>query len=121
MLVLNKKIKIVCAALVFILIAAAGYLAEKFENDAFVAETVAKEDAVSYTEADDSEDNGLININTAGAEELVELNGIGEEYANRIIKYRNENGRFETIEEIMKVSGISEKKFADIKDFICTE
>lgn len=60
----------------------------------------------------------LININTATAEELESLPGIGVSIAERIITYREENGGFDTIEEIVKVSGIGEKKFEAIKDQI---
>lgn len=60
-----------------------------------------------------------ININTADAEELTALPGIGEKISERIIEYRTENGRFYSIEEIMEVSGIGEAKFEAIKDMIC--
>ncbi len=62
-----------------------------------------------------------ININTATAEELDKLDGVGEKIAQRIIQYREEYGAFEVIEDIMKVSGIGEKKFAAMKDDICVE
>ena len=62
--------------------------------------------------------NGVININTASAEELTVLNGIGEKTADKIIEYRNENGKFSSIDEIMNVSGIGEKKFEKIKEHI---
>ena len=62
-----------------------------------------------------------ININTATAEELRELPGIGAVLSERIVSYREGCGGFKTIEEIMKVSGIGEKKFAAMRDFICTE
>ncbi len=60
----------------------------------------------------------LININTAGSEELQTLNGIGPAYAQRIIDYRNANGPFEKIEDIKNVSGIGDVTFSNIKDFI---
>ena len=60
----------------------------------------------------------MININTADAEELVKLKGVGEKTAEKIIEYR-EQCPFESIEDIMNVSGIGEKKFEDIKDMIC--
>lgn len=59
-----------------------------------------------------------ININTATQEELTSLSGIGEAKAKSIIKYREENGNFKSIEDIMKVSGISENLFAKIKENI---
>ncbi|NOH03454.1 MAG: ComEA family DNA-binding protein [Chloroflexi bacterium] len=64
------------------------------------------------------EDQDLININTATAEELDSLPGIGPTIAQRIIDYRTENGPFETIEDIMDVSGIGPSTFDQIKDLI---
>ena len=63
-------------------------------------------------------DNGKININTANKEELMSLPGIGEALANRILDYR-QNNKFKSINDIMNVSGIGEKKFDSIKDLIC--
>ena len=60
-----------------------------------------------------------IDINTANLSELMELPDIGEVLAQRIIDYRAENGPFDTIEDIMKVYGISDKRYAKIKDLIC--
>ena len=61
---------------------------------------------------------GKININTAAEKELVSLSGIGEGRAADIIAYRKENGAFSCIEDIMKVSGIGEKTFEEIKERI---
>lgn len=62
--------------------------------------------------------NDLININTATKEQLMTLTGIGESKANEIIKYREENGNFKSIDEIINVNGISEKIFEKIKSNI---
>lgn len=59
-----------------------------------------------------------VNINTASAEELMTLTGIGEAKAESIIRYREENGRFQNIEELMEISGIKEGVFEKIKDDI---
>lgn len=64
------------------------------------------------------EENILLNINTATVNELDELDGIGEAKAKAIVEYRNQNGKFKTIEEIKNVSGISEALFEKIKSFI---
>ena len=63
----------------------------------------------------------VININTADAQTLCLIPGIGEVISERIIKYREENGEFTDISQIMNVNGIGEKTFAKIKDFIKTE
>ncbi len=67
------------------------------------------------------QDEKKIDINTATMEELVELKYIGEKYAQRIIEFREKNGPFETIEDIMKVKGIGEKIFEVNKDLIVVE
>lgn len=60
-----------------------------------------------------------ININTATHDELDTLPGIGKSIANKIIEYREYNGKFNSIDELKGVSGIGEKKFEKIKDLIC--
>ena len=66
-------------------------------------------------------DGSKIDLNKATVQELVKLKGIGKKYAEQIIKYREENGKFEKIEDIMKVKGIGQKKFDAIKDLISVE
>jgi competence protein ComEA len=58
----------------------------------------------------------LVDINTASVKELAELPGIGEKVAARVVSYREENGRFKKIEEIMNVRGIGEKTFVKLRD-----
>lgn len=76
---------------------------ESLENDACI---------------DCSTSNGKVNINTASIDELKNLTGIGDKKAKDIISYREKNGNFNTIEDIMKVSGIGESGFAQIKEDI---
>ena len=61
-----------------------------------------------------------ISINTSTKEQLMTLQGIGEAKANDIIKYREENGPYETIEDLKKVPGIGDNLFAQIKEDITT-
>ena len=68
--------------------------------------------------ADTAVSDGRIDINHAGADELMQLNGIGEGKARAIIAYREEHGAFATIEDIKKVSGIGESTYAKFKDDI---
>lgn len=63
------------------------------------------------------EDSGLININTAAADELKTLSGIGDTMAQRIIEYRSQRA-FKSKEDIMSVDGIGSKTYEKIKDSI---
>jgi len=72
---------------------------------------------VLTTQTTTTRNDEKININTANLSELMSLHGIGEAIANRIIVFR-EATPFVTIEDILKVSGIGEVIFAQIKDFI---
>lgn len=51
-------------------------------------------------------ETGTVNINTAGLDELMTLDGIGEERAKAIIEYRSKNGRFRSVRELENVAGI---------------
>jgi competence protein ComEA len=59
-----------------------------------------------------------INLNTATAAQLAELPGIGPKAAQRIVEYRQKNGSFKKIEELMNVKGIGEKSFLKLKPAI---
>jgi len=68
----------------------------------------------------ESESNsyGIVNINTAELKDLDTLPGIGEVTANKIIQYREANGKFNSIEDIKNVNGIGDKKYDNIKEMI---
>ena len=62
---------------------------------------------------------GLVNINTANEAELQTLNGVGEATASAIVRERASNGPFTSPEDLMRVTGIGEKKFEKLKDQVC--
>ncbi len=67
----------------------------------------------------ETENKGMININTADTAELDKLPGVGTATAREIIAYREKNGPFRKIEDIMKVPRIKQGRFDSIKDLIC--
>ncbi|WP_375346037.1 helix-hairpin-helix domain-containing protein [Priestia megaterium] len=69
----------------------------------------------SISSSGTSNDQPLVNINTANTEELQTLNGIGPSKASAIVSYREENGLFQTVEDLGQVSGIGEKSLEKIK------
>ena len=62
-----------------------------------------------------------ININTASAEELAQLKGIGPSHATKIVAYREKNGPFKMPEDLTQVSGIGQKTFEANQEFIIVE
>ncbi len=79
------------------------------------------EEAETAAAAQAAEEDGRININTADAEELKTLSGIGDAKARSIIAYREKNGAFHTIDEIKNIEGIKEGVFAKLQDHIKVE
>ena len=73
---------------------------------------------INDTNKEEEEINVKVNINTASKEKLETLPGIGETTAQKIIDYREANGKFKTIEDIKNVSGIGESKYESLKDKI---
>lgn len=82
-------------------------------------ETVAK--AETITDNGEMVIDGKVNINTANAEVLDKLDGVGESVAQRIIDYREAHGPFENIEELTLVNGIGQKKLDSLRDYICVK
>lgn len=80
--------------------------------DESAGESVIEDEGVS------GKRGGKVNLNTATTEELQTISGIGKSTADKIISYRNLNGKFKSIEDLKNVSGIGEKKFEDIKNYI---
>lgn len=70
---------------------------------------------VLATPGDAANDDRLVDLNTASVEELTALPGIGEVTAKRIVEFREQNGPFRRIEDLLKVKGIGEKSFQKLR------
>lgn len=77
-----------------------------------------KEESAVESNSDAEIDKPVININTATLEELQKLDGIGVAYAQRILDYRQENGEFKSIDELLKIKGIGKKRLEKMTPFI---
>lgn len=82
-----------------------------------VPDVTERPQGVQHTIAYD--DKGRLDINMASAEELDTIKGIGKSTAEKIIKYREEHGPFDAIEELANVSGIGTQTIEEMRDSIC--
>ncbi|MDP4180223.1 MAG: helix-hairpin-helix domain-containing protein [Bacillota bacterium] len=88
-------------------------------NDAGKAVDLIKDSGGAIVSEKQKSANSKININTASAEELdAALPGVGPKIAEDIVAYRNKNGKFKAITDLVQVPGIGESKFNKLKDYI---
>lgn len=109
--------------------AAGGFTAKADQNSLNLAKVLEDGEQILINSVDASlnqssqsnsaTNNGKVNINTADLTLLQTLNGVGPSTAQKIIDYRNANGKFKAIEDLKKVSGIGDKTFEKFKDQIC--
>jgi comEA protein len=99
--VMRNKIVFVCLALVLSVGSSAAVAAQSSAGPA--ATTAARI---------------VVNLNSATADQLASLPGIGERTAQRIIEYRQKNGPFKKAEDLMNIRGIGEKSFLRLKDLV---
>ena len=90
-------------------------------NEDVIANISESERNPENSQTKEQESNKFVNINTANLNELMTLNGIGEAKAKSIIEYRESNGYFKSIEDIKNISGIGDKMYEKIKDYISIE
>lgn len=93
-------------------------IVENMEDGVVISGSGMSDENNSSSENNSKNGNVKININTADIKELQKLSGIGESIALRIVTYRKENGKFNSIEDLKNVSGIGENKFNKIKNNI---
>lgn len=91
---------------------------ENHENSVNINTSQSVKDNIVSSNLSKSTQSNKININNASKAELETLPYIGEVLADRIIEYRQKNGRFKSLEEIKNVEGIGEKRYEAIKDLI---
>ena len=84
-------------------------------------ENVIEENDKTDGKLNNNSSNKNININKATEIELQSLPGIGASLASRIVEYREQNGKFNDIQDIKNVSGIGDSKYDNIKDLICVK
>ena len=65
--------------------------------------------------------SGKLNINTATKQQLLDLPGVGEVTADRILTYRTETGKFYDVDELRAIKGMSKKKIENLKPLITTQ
>lgn len=127
---IHKAGKISFLLVCLFLCTACGKQKAVFEAGAEAVETVKMEETEIISKAEKEEyldsaaetlSNLQVNINTAGTEELMTLPGIGQVRAATIIEYREREGEFEKIEDIMNVKGIGTGIFSKINSLICVK
>ncbi len=121
---LSKKAKIASTIALIAAAAGIGFLLDNINRDEFVIENIPDniDKQMSAEDTVPTEDtrivNGRVNINEADAAVLEKLDGIGASTAEKIVEYRETNGRFNTVDELVNVNGIGEKKLDELRDYI---
>lgn len=119
-----KKAGLIMIILTLIFCGFAGgfFLGRSFNNNSIqvsaIPTSASATDATVPTEQTEPTTSFPLNINTATETELCELPGIGPTLAQRIVAYRQENGPFENLADLLLVKGIGQKTLEDILDYI---
>lgn len=128
---LSKKAKIASTIALVAAAAGVGFLLDNINRDEFIIENIPdnNENTVSSEQTKElaapPEDNriidGKVNLNEADEAILEQLDGIGASTAEKIIEYRDSIGKFNTVDELINVNGIGEKKLEELRDKFCVE
>jgi competence ComEA-like helix-hairpin-helix protein len=90
-------------------------------DSTFAARSTAPEDSSAEAVSEGIDATGKLNINTATKEQLLDLPGVGEVTADRILTYRAETGKFSSIDALRAIKGMSKKKIENLKPLITTQ
>ena len=101
---------------VFLCILLGIFIGRNFVNNYIPLDSITNSDVTEASEHKQNV-NGL-DLNTATLQQLMLLPGIGETLGQRIIDYRTEHNGFTSVDELKQVSGIGDKKFAEIKPYV---
>lgn len=93
----------------------------KLESKVYITSESGNNVIIQTVSTEKNGGNGKVNINTATQNELENLPGIGPSIASRIIEYREQNGKFEKIEDLQNVKGIGDAKFNTIKEHVMVQ
>jgi competence protein ComEA len=111
---------LICITGMFICVLIGVFIGRNFTHNYIPVDNALQSPTQESTTSTQNND-GKINLNTATEQQLMLLPGVGETTAKKIIEYRTENNGFTTVEDIMNVSGIGEKKFEQMKPYIKVE
>jgi len=94
----------------------------RVSDSTFAALSTGAEESTSDTTRDNADEESItVNINTATKQQLMDLPGIGEVTAERILSYRDENGKFDSVGDLRKIKGMSKRKLEQLKPLITTQ
>lgn len=114
----GSKLLLLICALSFALVIGI-FIGRNVKSDyAQLPESIASETTAESQTQTQTQTDYRLDINTATKVQLMELPGIGEKIADRIIAYRTQNGAFSSTDELMNVEGIGEKKLLQIESLI---
>ena len=116
----TKKVKVIVFSVIAVIALALGLYLECCDKKEFVISSVPNQiDKSDIENKSHYDDEGRLDINLATIEELMELKGIGEVLALRIVNYREERGQFMAVEELTLVPGIGYKTLNNNREYIC--
>ena len=91
-------------------------LAQKIQDEMVIYVPRTGEDNPSTNQSGNSSENSKVNINTADVQQLQTLNGIGQKKAEMIVDYRNKNGNFKSVDDLINVQGLGAKTVDNLRD-----